>query len=189
MILKQGTLLDATVVESQVRRPSLKAGRGAGNPQDPDAGWASSHWGRRSHFGYKLHLGVDEKSGLIRRAGFTPGNVYESLAADQLISGDEGAVYGDRAYESRSRRQWLQSRGIKDRIMHRSHKHQKQLPHWQQRHNDLISPIRKQVEKVFGTLKRSSETQLWLLSGPVPRTAAQHRRDVVQGHGLQPETG
>lgn len=155
MILKQGTLMDATVVESQVRRPSPKEGRGAGNPQDPDAHWASSHWGRRSHFGYKLHLGVDEKSGLIRQAVFTPGNVYESLVADRLVSGDEEAVYGDRAYESRRRRQWLRSQGIKDRIMHRSHKHQKQLPYWQQRHNDLISPIRKQVEKVFGTLKRS----------------------------------
>lgn len=98
---------------------------------------------------------MDEKSGLIRQAAFTPGNVYESLVADRLVSGDEGAVYGDRAYESRRRRQWLRSQGIKDRIMHRSHKRQKQLPYWQQRHNDLISPIRKQVEKVFGTLKRS----------------------------------
>ena len=40
-------------------------------------------------------------------------------------------------------------------IMHRSHKRRKQLPHWQQRRNALIGPIRKQVEKVLGTLKRS----------------------------------
>ena len=47
------------------------------------------------------------------------------------------------------------SLGIKDRIMHRSHKHQSELPHWQKRRNELIDPRRKLVEKVFGTLKCS----------------------------------
>ena len=65
------------------------------------------------------------------------------------------AVYADRAYESKIRRKWLKSQGIKDRIMHRSHKHQKELPHWQKRRNELIDKRRKLVEKVFGTLKRS----------------------------------
>ena len=71
------------------------------------------------------------------------------------MSGDEEAVYGDKAYESKRRRLWLRSLGIKDRTMHRSHKVQRGLPHWQQRHNELISPVRSAVEKVFGTLKRS----------------------------------
>ena len=39
--------------------------------------------------------------------------------------------------------------------MHRSHKHQRELPHWQKRRNELIEPIRRAVERVFGTLKRS----------------------------------
>ena len=39
--------------------------------------------------------------------------------------------------------------------MHRSHKVQRGLPHWQKRHNELISPVRSAVGKVFGTLKRS----------------------------------
>ena len=64
-------------------------------------------------------------------------------------------MYGDRAYESKIRRQWLRSQGIKDRIMHRSHKHQLELPPWQKRRNELISPRRALVEKVFGTLKRT----------------------------------
>ena len=72
-----------------------------------------------------------------------------------LVSGDEVAVYGDRAYESNRRRRWLTSHGINDRIMHRSHKHQPELPHWQKRRNALIRPRRALVEKVFGTLKRS----------------------------------
>ena len=70
-------------------------------------------------------------------------------------AGMKARCMGDRAYESKTRRQRLQAAGIKDRIMHRSHKHQRELPPWQQRHNELIGPIRAQVEKVFGTLKRT----------------------------------
>lgn len=155
LILKKGTLMDATIVEAQVRRPSISEGRGAKNRLDPDADWTYTHRGKRSHFGYKVHLGVDETTGTIRRATLTPGKVYESEVAEELVCGDERAVYADRAYESKIRRQWLKSEGIKDRIMHRSHKHQKELPHWQKRRNELIDERRKLVEKVFGTLKRS----------------------------------
>ena len=68
-----------------------------------------------------------------------------------LVSG-----YGsDREYEAKTRRQGLKTAGVKDRIMHRAPQHQRQLPPWQQRHSALIGPIRAQVEKVFGTLKRT----------------------------------
>ena len=55
---------------------------------------------------------MDADTGLVRRAVLTPANVYESEVADALVSGDERAVYGDRAYESRRRRQWLRAQGI-----------------------------------------------------------------------------
>ena len=90
-----------------------------------------------------------------RQAVLTPAKVYESEVADQLLSGDESTVYADRAYESKERRNRLSEQGIKDRIMHRSHKHQPELPYWQQRRNELIEPIRRAAEKVFGTWKRS----------------------------------
>ena len=155
LMVKEGTLMDATLVEAQVKRPPMSAGPGAKSATDPDADWSFTGGVRWSRFGYKVHIGVDQGTGLVRKAALTPAKVNESEVADQLISGDEGAVYGDRAYESKQRRKRLKSQGIKDRIMHRSHKHQKGLPHWQKRRNELISPIRKTVEKVFGTLKRS----------------------------------
>ena len=155
LIVKEGTLMDATLVESGVRRPPLSEGRGARSKKDADADWTFSGRGRRSHFGYKVHVGVDAGTGLVRRAKFTSAKVYESEVADNLVSGDEGAVYADGAYESGPRRRWLRSMGIKDRIMHRSHKHQSELLYWQKRRNELISPRRELVEKVFGTLKRS----------------------------------
>ena len=67
----------------------------------------------------------------------------------------EAAVYADRPYESNDRSRWFKSIGINDRIMHRSHKNQPRLPHWQQPRNKLISWVRAPVEKVFGALKRT----------------------------------
>lgn len=155
LIVKQGTLLDATLVRAQAAPPAGNQGpQGRSRSQvDPDADW-TRHAGS-AHFGYKAHLAVDAGSGLIRKAELTPANIYESLVADRLISGDEKAVYADKAYENKHRRQRLKALHIKDRIMHRSHKHQRALPRWQQRRNALIAPMRKQVERVFGTLKRS----------------------------------
>lgn len=153
LVVKKGTLIDATLVEAQAHRPSASAGPGVRSTIDPDADWTRK--GSRSYFGYKVHVGVDASSGLIRKAVLTSAKVYESEVADDLVTGDEAAVYGDRAYESRERRNWLKSLGIKDRMMHRSHKYQATLPYWQKRRNELISRVRAPVEKVFGTLKRT----------------------------------
>ncbi len=39
--------------------------------------------------------------------------------------------------------------------MHRSHKHQRELPDWQKRRNELMAPVGALVEKVSGTIRRS----------------------------------
>jgi transposase, IS5 family len=150
LLLKAGTLMDATVVTAQVGKPGSPAG--SRSALDPDADWTRK--GGKSWFGYKAHVGVDQGSGLIRRAELTSAKVYESEVAEALICGDERAVYGDRAYEHKERRRRLKAAGVKDRIMHRSHKNQAALPPWQARRNKLISPIRAAVERVFGTWKR-----------------------------------
>ncbi len=155
LVVKNGTLLDATLVEAQVRRPSVKAELGQKGEKDPDADWTRSGAKRQAHYGYKAHVGMDLGSGLVRRAELTPAKVSESEVADHLVCGDEEAVYADKAYESKRRREWLRSQGIDDCIMHRSHKHQRELPQWQQERNARIAPVRAVVKRVFGTLKRS----------------------------------
>lgn len=154
LMLKQGTLLDATLVKSQAHHPQGGGpGKAARSEVDRDANWTRQ--GGDYHFGYKAHLAVDQHSNLVRKAVLTPAKVNESLVADILICGDEDAIYADKAYENKHRRHRLKGQGIKDRIMHRSHKNQDGLPHWQSRRNALIAPIRKRVERVFGTLKRT----------------------------------
>lgn len=153
LVLKRGTMIDATLVAAQATPPGFAAGKGAKSRVDRDADWTRQRG--KSYFGYKAHVAVDQGSGLIRKARLTSAKVYESTVADDLIIGDEGAVYGDKAYEHKQRRRRLKAAGIKDRIMHRSHKNQAALPFWQQRRNNLISPIRARVEGVFGLMKRS----------------------------------
>ena len=150
LILKSGTMVDATLVGAAVSPPNERAG--ATSAVDPDAAWTKKN--NKAHFGYKAHIATDQGSGLIRRAKLTPAKTYESEVADALICGDEQAVYADRAYEQKARRARLKAMGIKDRIIHRRNKHQKALPRWQARRNKLIAPIRAEVERTFGLMKR-----------------------------------
>ena len=153
LVVRSGTLMDATLVEAAVKQPSRAAGPGARGAADPDADWTMKNG--RSHYGYKAHVGVDQGSGLIRRAELTSAKVSDGQTAERLICGDERAVYGDRAYEHKDRRRRLKAAGIKDRILHRRHKHQVGLSPWQAARNRLIGPIRAAVERTFGTLKRT----------------------------------
>jgi IS5 family transposase len=152
LVIRKGTLVDATIVAAAHKPPRPEAGLGQPHPQEPGADWTRKNG--KYHFGYKLHVGVDEGSGLIRRAVFTPARIQDNEMTEDLISGDERAVYADRIYESKARRAALRARGIKDRIMHRRHKHMTVLPHWMAVRNKLISRRRAPVESVFAALKR-----------------------------------
>jgi IS5 family transposase len=152
LIVRKGTLLDATIVAAASRRPPAEAGSKPSLPREPGASFTRK--GGKSHFGYRVHIGADKGSTIIRRVALTPAHVNESCVAEALICGDEAAVYADKGYENKRRRASLKANGIKDRIMHRSHKNQTELPYWQKRRNTLIAPARAPVERIFGSFKR-----------------------------------
>lgn len=152
LVLKRGTLMDASIIKARHNPPAREAGLGAQHPKEPGADW--TYRNGRSMFGYKAHLGVDEGSGLIRRVVVTPAKVYESEVADALIAGDERAVYGDKAYPQKARHQRLRALGIKDRIMRRADRWHPVLPRWRRRWNDLVARRRAPVEAVFSAMKR-----------------------------------
>ena len=156
-LVKEGTMIDATLIAAQAARPrdDRVNDAAADDTSRADADAAFTKQGDKTFYGYKAHLAVDRGSGLIRRARLTPANVHDSQAADALVLGDERAVYADKAYASHARRAGLKARGIKDRIMHRPNKHHPQLPRWQGRRNLLISAARAAIERTFGTFKRS----------------------------------
>lgn len=152
LMLKKGTLMDASIVKATHNAPKREAGMGAAHPREPGADWTNKNG--KSFFGYKLHVGVDQGSGLIRKAVFTPARTPDNDMAEALISGDEAAVYADRIYESRRRRASLRAQGIKDRIMHRRHKYMAVLPRWMAARNRLIARRRAPVESIFSAMKR-----------------------------------
>lgn len=150
VMVKRGTMLDATLIESQASaRP-----RGDGRVADPDARFAKRQGKDGSCFGYKAHVGVDEGSGLIRAVVTTPANVNDTTPADRLIRGDERAVWGDGAYHTRTRERALKARGIKPRLARRANKHHPVLPPRLRRYNRLIARRRAAVETTFATWKR-----------------------------------
>ena len=150
VVLKQGTMLDATLIETQA------AGRrGPGEtPVDPNAAYARRSGKPGSTYGYKAHVGVDQGSGLIRAVVTTPANVNDTTPADALVRGDEKAVLGDAAYHTHARQAALKALGIKPRLMRRPNKHHPKLPPRLARLNKLIARKRAAVETTFATWKR-----------------------------------
>ena len=149
LVLKAGTLIDATLVEADADVRKGVDGKLA--TVEREAGFARRRG--RAFFGFKAHVAVDEGSGLVRRAVLTPANVNESQVADRLIIGDEAAVYGDKAYDSAERRAMLAARGISDGIMRRGHR-ARPLDAEDIARNRRLVPIRCAIERIFGTLKR-----------------------------------
>lgn len=149
VILKRGTMLDATLIQAVSAPP--KEDRPS---NDPDARFTKRQGKSGSTFGYKAHVGVDEGSGLIRAVLTTPANINDTTPADELIRGDEAAVWADAAYDTHARRARLKAEGKKPRIARRPNRHHPELPARLKRYNRLIARRRAQVETTFATLKR-----------------------------------
>ncbi len=150
LILKKGTLIDATLVEADaVARSTTEEEI---ETSDPDADFSRRRG--QAFFGYKAHVGVDQGSGLIRRALVTPANVHDSAAGDELICGDEKKVYADKAYHSHERRERLRKAGIRDGIMRRGARDHL-LTKKDRTRNRKLARVRSAVERVFATLKRT----------------------------------
>jgi len=148
LVLKRGTMLDATLVESASARPPFQQ-----TGHDPDAAITRRQGKHGSHYGYKAHVCVDWGSGLVRRVLTTPANINDTTPADALICGDEAAVLGDAAYHTHAREHRLRQKGIKPLLMRRANKHHSLPPHLV-RLNRRIARRRWAVETTFATWKR-----------------------------------
>ena len=146
LVLKKGTLVDASLLQSAARPPA----KGKGS-NDQDATWGGRH--QKPVYGYKAHVGMDRGSELLRKADMTTANLHDTNRLRDMVSGDEAAVYADKAYRSREHSAWLAEHGIQDGIMLQA-QHPYELNASELEHNRVISPIRKGVERFFGTLKR-----------------------------------
>jgi IS5 family transposase len=151
VVVKQGTLIDASIVPSAARRPPMKAG--PTSAVDPDARFGTGHEKKRFTFGYKMHVAVDAGSTLVRAVRLTPANVQEVMVGPDLVQGDEAIVHADRAYDARRMRERLAQHGIADGILRRGG-YKRPLTAEEVARNHALSLLRRPVEAVFGTLKR-----------------------------------
>lgn len=152
LLVKQGTMIDATLVTSAARRPTFDEPKQSA--VDPDARFGTSNERGRFVFGYKLHAAVDVGSDLVRAIVVTPANVQELAVAEPLIPEDAGTVYADRGYHSKKLRDALAQRNLVDGIMRRGNRNRVLTAEEAQR-NHAISAIRSNVERLFGHLKRT----------------------------------
>ena len=90
VMLKQGTVVDATIIDapSSIRNKAKK--------RDPEMSQVKK--GQQYYFGMKLHIGVDAESGLVHSMATTPANVHDIKQAHRLLHGEERAVWGDSGY-------------------------------------------------------------------------------------------
>lgn len=148
LIVKRGTLIDATIIKAAARAPTPD--EGTASTTDPEASWTKK--GGVSTFGYKAHLALDEGSGLIRKLITTPAHVHDSRVGDELVRGDERAVYADKGYCSDPFRERLRERGI-DPCVIRQARRNRPLSTADKYRNTLFASVRAAVERPFALLK------------------------------------
>jgi IS5 family transposase len=146
LLVKQGSLIDATLLKAQPRPPR----KGQPSP-DPDADWVKK--GKDGHFGYKAHLTVDQGSGLVRQIKLTKASLPDTYLLEEMLMGDEAAVFADKAYAKACRREELTRNGVFCGIMYKAPRGQPLSP-WQESMNRWLARVRVAVERVIGTLKR-----------------------------------
>jgi len=149
LMVRTGTLVDASLVAADARRP--RKGEPVEGRSDPDASWNAMP--EKPLFGYKMHLAVDQGSGLVRQALLTPGHVSDKVPFLALVQGDEQAVYADRGYDGWWYRRELAEQGIADGIMAASYR-QRRLDAEGHARNRALGRIRAPVERSFAILKR-----------------------------------
>jgi IS5 family transposase len=157
VILKKGTLIDATLVQSARRsgRKKEKNGEDQGNnhkkaQRDEDA--THTKKGNKHYYGYKGHIGVDEGSGVIRKKQFTTASEHDSQETDALVSGDEKSVFGDKAYSDSNRKRQMRKDGIYYGILDKG-KRNHTLSTRQIKRNTQKSRVRNAVERPFAHFK------------------------------------
>lgn len=154
LFVKQGTIVDASIIESSGRPLSDKKREElAGKPSrqiDTDAG--STKKRGRYYFGYKGHIGMDAGSKLIRKQCFTSASPHDSTVKDQLWSGDEAFVSGDSAYSNRQEKELSRKLGIYYGILDKATRKRK-LSNRQKARNRKKSGVRSAVEHPFGYIK------------------------------------
>ena len=96
LILKEGTVVDATIIAA----PSSTKNRDG--ERDPEMHQAKK--GNQWHFGMKAHIGVDADTGITHTLVTTPANTADVTQAHALLHGQEVDAFADAGYRGVEKR-------------------------------------------------------------------------------------
>ncbi len=168
-LLKEGSIIDATIVEAPRQRNSrqdneqIKKGEipeewkdnaNMLRQKDTDARWLKKNGER--YYGYKNHVKICRKSKLISKYKVTDASVHDSQAVEDLL--DKGdthhEMYADSAYSGDQISMLLDKKKIRNRIHEKGYSHTP-LTKKQLEKNRNKSKIRARVEHVFAYMTNS----------------------------------
>ena len=108
--------------------------------------------GNQWYFGMKAHVGTDTRKGLAHSIVVTDASVHDSQVMDELLHGEEQAVYGDRAYTSEEKKKEYEAKGIKWCVNRKGNRHYK-ITQEDAEYNHKQSQIRAKGEHAFLVVK------------------------------------
>jgi IS5 family transposase len=146
LLLKQGTIVDATIISAPSSTKNKKGGR------DPEM--RQTRKGNNWYFGMKVHVGTT-MNGLVHTLTATNAAQSDVKQMDSLLHGEEEVVYGDSAYWKNADRAAFRKKGIRYRINKRATRNKPLSARWKQV-NRARSTVRARGEHPFRIVK-----QLW----------------------------
>lgn len=160
IVLRKGTLIDATMVAAARRAPKQKKDQSNSrenaesnqSQQDKDASHTKK--GNKHYYGYKGHIGVDQGTNVIRKRSFTSACVHDSQEIDNLISGDECSIFADKAYANDELKRQCRKDGVYCGVLDKGRKN-RPLSKKQKKANRKKSGVRNAVERPFAYFKRN----------------------------------
>ena len=99
ILLKEGTLVDATIIEAPTSTKNKSGER------DPEMHQTKK--GHQWHFGMKAHIGVDARTGITHSFTTTAANEHDLNQASELLHGDEQFIFADAGYRGAEKRDEL----------------------------------------------------------------------------------
>ncbi|MBW3760699.1 IS5 family transposase [Aeromonas jandaei] len=151
IMMKQGTLVDATLIEAPC---STKNKRG-----ERDGEMHQTKKGNQWYFGMKAHIDVDAKSGLTHSLETTAANEHDPNQVGNLLHGEEAFVFADAGYQGAENREELADVKVQWAIAMRPGR-LKELKKHPRKNKAVIaferlkSSIRAKVEHPFRIIKR-----------------------------------
>lgn len=168
-LLKEGSIIDATIVEAPKQRNSREENDQIKQGEIPD-GWENkpnmlrqkdtdAKWLKKNgekYYGYKNHVKVCRKSKLISGYIVTDASVHDSQVVEELLdkSDSHHELFADSAYSGEQIARLLEKKKIRNRIHEKGYSNTP-LTEAQFENNRKKSKIRARIEHVFGYMTNS----------------------------------